>query len=771
MKKKIAEICLFIFALTTQLSAEQQSPTNHEQTINQSLKCELDLLRNQYGFPGATVAYVLSDGRAGEVAIGLADIEAKTAMTSQSQMLAASIGKSFVAATTLALAKEGKLNLDDPLSKWLDDRAWFSRLPNHSAITLRQLLTHSSGLPDYVHMKSFARSFSQDWSKPGNPFPPEKVIAFVLDQPALFEAGKGFGYSDTGYILLGLVIEAASGNSYYKEVTERFLRPLNLKMTSPSDRRELPGLAAGYTSPDYFGLPRKTTTSPGLMAWNPGFEWTGGGLISTSRDLAQWAKLLYEGNAMNVDYLDDLLRSVPVGNDRPGVYYGAGVVIDEKNPEGLTLGHGGVIPGYTSSMRYYSKYHVAIAFQINTDVGVWDHSTELANDMERRLAKIILHHQQDTSVLTWIDASENRAIETLISLASIVSPSGEERDRALFVAERMREIGLTDVAVDVTYNVVGRIKGRSGKAIVFITMLDDLPEIAELQKTGMFPPHRDKERVVGPATELQSLNAAMLLAAEALVQAGITPEHDIVFASVAQEETGCIGMKALYESWQDRAIAWVEVLGDGHKIVYGAPFIHWWKVMATGSGGHTEETNLPNLNLGIARAVESILDLPYPKKYEDTFINIGIIQSGDVYNHKPKSGWFSLDLRSMKGEIVREIETDVRTILGCVEKETGIPFEMESVTVLNGGQVPGARESRLVQIAEEISVKLGYKPEISEKGCCNMIIPISHGRLAIGLHGDPGGQRATAEEWADIPSMIRTAKYVTLLAEQNMALK
>src|SRR5690606_348732 len=110
-----------------------------------------------------------------------------------------------------------------------------------------------------------------------------------------------------------------------------FLVPLKLDGTTPSNRRELEGLAAGYTSPDNpLGLPPKSTTAPGVMAWNPAVEWTGGGFISTSRDLARGAKALYEGEAMPGDYLGELRRSVPVV---PGkMSYGAGVGIYEDTP-------------------------------------------------------------------------------------------------------------------------------------------------------------------------------------------------------------------------------------------------------------------------------------------------------------------------------------------------------------------------------------------------------------------------------------------------------
>ncbi len=359
--------------------------------LNQNIQSELDRLRQKHGFPGATCAYVLRDGTIGEIASGVSDKETNAPMTTKSRMLAASIGKTFVGAAALGLAREGLIDLDASLSSWLGNREWFARLPNHDTITLRQLLTHSSGLPDHVHSPKFLENPISHKIQAGDFFSPESLIECILDQPALFEAGQGWSYTDTGYILLGLVIEAATGDDYYEVVKRRFLKPLNLDMTSPSDRPDLPGLIAGYTSPNNgFGVPPKTIDASGSLVWNPLLEWTGGGMISTSRDLAVWAKILYEGNAMQSDYLKDLFRGASIrGSDQQ---YGAGVVI-QKSPLGDQWGHYGIIPGYVSSMRYYPKYGFAVAFQVNTDENVPD----LLNDMEQSLAEIISQDQLQSS--------------------------------------------------------------------------------------------------------------------------------------------------------------------------------------------------------------------------------------------------------------------------------------------------------------------------------------------------------------------------------------
>ncbi len=201
--------------------------------LEASFRAELDRLREDFTLPGATAAFVKPDGSVGVAASGLADIENRTPMTPRSRMLAASIGKSFVAATAIALAREGHVDLDGRIGKWLSERPWFSRLPNHNSITLRHLLTHTAGLPDHVHTPEFALAMARRWREPDNPFPPEALVQYALDKPALFPAGQDWSYTDTGYILAGLIIERVVRRPYYDEVRRRFLGPLSLDATYP----------------------------------------------------------------------------------------------------------------------------------------------------------------------------------------------------------------------------------------------------------------------------------------------------------------------------------------------------------------------------------------------------------------------------------------------------------------------------------------------------------------------------------------------------------
>lgn len=370
------------------------------------------------------------------------------------------------------------------------------------------------------------------------------------------------------------------------------------------------------------------------------------------------------------------------------------------------------------------------------------------------------------AALAYVDAHRDDTARWLATIGGIVSPSGDERERAEAVAVEMRRIGLADVTVDATPNVTGRIRGRSGKALVFVSTLDDLATVAAHQRATSARPRIDGDRVVGPGTNTSSTTAGIVAAADALLRAGDTPEHDLVFAAVAQEETGLVGMKALYAQWKDRALAFVDVLGDGHNVTYGAITIHWWKVVAKGPGGHSLNGGVPNVNQGIGRAVDRILQLPQPDRYkaDRVVINVAMLQSGAVYNHKPESGWFSLDVRSLDGARVAEVEADVKTVLATVTAETSIAFEMTPFQITPGGQIPGLRDSALVTTATAIARHLGYDAELGNAGSANMNVPLGQGTVAIGIGGNRGGQRGFADEWGDIPQMLRTAKFVVLLA-------
>lgn len=394
-------------------------------------------------------------------------------------------------------------------------------------------------------------------------------------------------------------------------------------------------------------------------------------------------------------------------------------------------------------------------------------ATRLPAQTRDARVEAILRAPNVQRALAQIDARTDSMAIGLASLGAIESPSGREHMRAAEVARRMRAIGLVDVQVDSMPNVTGRIRGRSGRSIVFVATLDDLTSIAALQRAAGGPPRVTGNRVVGPGTNTSATTEAMLAAAAALVARGVPPEHDLVFAAVAQEESGLVGMKALYAERRVSAIAFIDILGDGSSITYGALGIHWWRVMARGPAGHSLNGGLPNVNQAIARAVDRIFAIPQPIASDNpsrTILNIATLRSGELFNHKPDSGWFSLDIRSLDAARIADNESAVQRILADVSRETGIALEMQPVQRTPGGQIAGADTSLLVRGSTAFSRALGLAPTLGNAGSANMNVPIAGGTRAIGIGGERGGGRGTPAEFADVPSMVRTAKHVLLLA-------
>ena len=361
-----------------------------ELNLATQLEAVLEEFHDRYAFPGATAAIALPDGTVVSAAVGLADVENARPMSPHTPMLAASIGKTFVAATVLALESEGLLSRSDLVSVHLGDRLWFDTLPNAGTMTIGQLLHHTAGIPDHVHMPEFQQAWA-DLVMREDRFDPEDLVRLVSGLDPLFEPGTAWAYSDTGYVLLGLVIEAVTGAPWQEAVRARFLGPLGLTETVPSDRPDLPGLAVGYVAPDNpFGMPARTADADGRLLWNPAVESAGGGFASTSHDLARWGHQFFGGEAMTEPYLDRLLDGVPLDPDAPGISYGAGVAIHAETPRGAVWGHGGWIPAYVSSLRHYADHGVTVAFQINSDIGVMDDTSDLVPALEAALADLAI---------------------------------------------------------------------------------------------------------------------------------------------------------------------------------------------------------------------------------------------------------------------------------------------------------------------------------------------------------------------------------------------
>ncbi len=363
MKRTFFSLVTLCIALAVSAHAQKPVAATGTNVLKKELQLKLDEWHKAAKFPGATLGVVLPNGESLGLAVGYSDRETRSAMKPDDRMLAGSTGKTFAAATALQLVKEGKIDLDAGIEKYLGTEPWFARLPNSKYITVRQLMNHTSGLVRYEFKDTFTKDLT---ANPDKVWKPAELVSYLLGEKAPFEAGKGWDYSDTNYIVLGMIIEKVTGKRFYDEANRRVVKPLGLKNTVPQDGPRIKGLIQGYAgSNNPFGGKDAMITG-GKFAINPQFEWTGGGWASTSEDLARWAKMMYEGKAFDASMLPAMLDGVPAKLGRDAKY-GLGVII-RPTPAGLTYGHSGFFPGYMTDMMYFPDGKFAIAVQVNTSV-------------------------------------------------------------------------------------------------------------------------------------------------------------------------------------------------------------------------------------------------------------------------------------------------------------------------------------------------------------------------------------------------------------------
>ena len=330
-------------------------------SLQNQLQAKFEELHKAASFPGGTAGFILADGSSFGMAVGVSDRTAGTPMKASDRLLLGSVGKTYASAVALQMIHEKKFSLDDTLDKFFGTQPWFPRIANGRMITVRHLMTHTSGLVRY----EFNPKFTQDLSAN-----PDKVwtgvdrLAYLFDAKPPFAPGAGWEYSDTNYIVLGMIIEQVSKSTFYDEARKRLLLPFALKDTVPADSRTVPGLVQGYAGQNNPFGGSDEMIKDGKFAVNPQFEWTGGGWAVTALDLARWGKVLYEGKAFDSSMMAPFLDGVPAKLG-PESKYGLGVII-RPSAAGPTYGHSGFMPGYQTELLYFPEMKVSMAVQVNS---------------------------------------------------------------------------------------------------------------------------------------------------------------------------------------------------------------------------------------------------------------------------------------------------------------------------------------------------------------------------------------------------------------------
>ncbi|NOQ26692.1 MAG: serine hydrolase [Bacteroidales bacterium] len=313
--------------------------------------------------PGLNLSIIYKDGEQQNYSFAYADVQNKIELNSEHVLFSGSIGKTYAVAIIMQLAEAGKIHLEDKILNYFPENEWLDKLPNIHDITIEMLLQHTSGLPRYVFQEGF---WDLVINFPDKVWTYEDRLAFVYNLEPVHEAGEGWGYSDTNYILLGMLIEKITGSYYYDEVKNRILIPQKLTTTYPAIKRKINNLSVGYSKPnELFSMPGAVVVD-GECIFNPQFEWTGGGIACTTSDLAKWAKIYYESELFSKETLNQMVTPNKNGKLTDNLSYGMGSFI-YNTKLGEMYGHSGTFPGYKSIFVYHPQLEIAIALQINCD--------------------------------------------------------------------------------------------------------------------------------------------------------------------------------------------------------------------------------------------------------------------------------------------------------------------------------------------------------------------------------------------------------------------
>lgn len=326
----------------------------------------LETLVVENEIPGLNFSVIDQDHRQYDFSAGYENVARKSPMRPDKLMFSGSIGKTYAAAVVLQLVDEGKVRLDGLIRDYLPAEPWLDQIPHFGRLTVRMLLTHTTGLPKW---ESKPEVWDELHRHPDKTWNYQDRLAFILNDEPVHAPGMGWAYSDTNYLLLGWLVEQIEQRDYYTVLRSRILLPQNLSQTFPSLQRRIPGLAMGYSHlPELYKIPREVIGSDGQYAFNPQMEWTGGGLYCTTADLARWCHRLYTGGLISDRLLQEAVTVNPHGarvlNEKHA--YGMGSFIYDTR-HGEAYGHTGFMPGYNSIMAYFPADGLALALQINSD--------------------------------------------------------------------------------------------------------------------------------------------------------------------------------------------------------------------------------------------------------------------------------------------------------------------------------------------------------------------------------------------------------------------
>ncbi|MBG0829878.1 beta-lactamase family protein [Planomonospora sp. ID67723] len=341
-------------------SAPASGPATASEYGRAQLQRDVDALR-KIGVIGVDTQVATADGGRLVVTGGVADLRTKRPVPAGGYTRIASVTKIFVATVVLQLSQEGTLSLDDTVERWLPGVVKGNG-NDGGAITIRQLLQHTGGVPEaYPTFTSVEEYLKHRY----DPFTPGQIVAEAMKKKPDFAPGKGWMYSNTGYMLISMIIEKATGNPWHVEVRDRISRPLGLRHTRWS------GASVNVPSPHAKGYLVGVQNTPVDVTKHFDGD-AAGGLISTTGDVNRFLRALMGGRLLPPALLEQMRATVPATAFEaawPGVRYGLGVMSRPLSCGGVYWSHGGDDLGYRTRTGVTADGRRSVVLAMSTQFG------------------------------------------------------------------------------------------------------------------------------------------------------------------------------------------------------------------------------------------------------------------------------------------------------------------------------------------------------------------------------------------------------------------
>ena len=323
-------------------------------TMDEALAAGVD-----QGIPGIALAIEEGSDQIYSGVAGLASIEEGIPLEANDRFRIYSITKTFTATVVYQLVDEELIALDDAVAMWLDEPA-VQRIPHVERVTIRQLLNHTSGIYDFgddddsPFWEDAFLGAKADWTKVWTV--PELLTYADPDNHApYFAPGEGFHYSNTNYLLLGMIVEKATGSTFEDELQNRILTPLGLADTSLATGGVVPdGVVDGYQLLDGELL--------NVTAINLSWVWSAGGMVSTTADLLRFARATRDGELMSPASFAEMFSFVP--SENPNLQFGNGLYKD-VTPNGTLVGMDGGSAGFSANMMWLEEEDLTVVVLVN----------------------------------------------------------------------------------------------------------------------------------------------------------------------------------------------------------------------------------------------------------------------------------------------------------------------------------------------------------------------------------------------------------------------